>query len=304
VCGERPISPHHTGPAVWVILGLVELNVLTATVCCFLYWDRLGALVPLTLAVALGGVAVWLVNQEGRARRMETVCREMGFQFTGQLSPRRLEALGPFEAFRLGKARTAYHLMEGDWKGCAVALLELRYTSASDGDSPPTTHTVVVVADHPPGAGLTDRDYARPFNPRRPTAASIQQAGPEHTPAPLAPAAGLSFVGPEFRLEPLGPGAWLWQRLGWHDTAFPDHPRFSAQYRVNGRSGEAVRRALPPEVLDFFADNPGWHVEAVGGRLLAHCKGPCDPADCPELIAEAVTMYRLLLKAWSASVKS
>src|SRR6516165_12729140 len=94
VCGERPISPHHTGPAVWVILGLVEVNVLTATVCCFLYWDRLGALAPLTLAVALGGVAAWVYVQEGRARRMEAVCRAMGLAFTGQLSPRGLTALG------------------------------------------------------------------------------------------------------------------------------------------------------------------------------------------------------------------
>jgi hypothetical protein len=288
---------------VWVVLGLVEVNVLTATVCCFLYWDRLGALAPLTLAVALGGVAAWVYVQEGRARRMEAVCRAMGLTFTGQLSPRGLTALGPFQAFGLGKSRTAYHRMEGHWKGCAVALLELRYSSATDGDSPPSTRTVVIVGGQAPAA-LPERDFARHFLPRRTTADAIREgAAPGDDPAPLAAAPALSVAGLEFRLEPVGPGGWLWQRLGLHDTPFPEHRAFSERYRVNGPSGATVRRAFRPEVLDFFADNPGWHVEALGGRLLAHCKGPCDPADCPELIAEVVKMYRVLMKAWSVSAK-
>jgi hypothetical protein len=301
-CGAATRSPFRTAPAVWVVLGLVEVNVLAATVCCFLYWDRLGALAPLTLAVALGGVAVWVVVQDGRARRMEAVCREMGFTFTGQLSPRRLAALGPFQAFSLGKWRTAYHLMEGHWNGCAVALLELRYTSATDGDNPASTRTVVIVSDQAPAAP-PERDFARHFRPRRTAADAIQEeAVAEDGAAPRAPAPALSVAGLEFRLEPVGPGGWLWQRLGLHDAPFPEHRAFSESYRVNGPGG-AVRRAFRPEVLDFFADNPGWHVEALGGRLLAHCKGPCDPADCPGLIAEVVKVYRVLMKAWSASAK-
>ena len=54
-------------------------------------------------------------------------------------------------------------------------------------------------------------------------------------------------------------------------------------------------------MLDFFAKRPGWWVEVLGGRLLAHCKGPCAPADCPRLIDEAVQMHRALMRAWADS---
>ena len=39
----------------------------------------------------------------------------------------------------------------------------------------------------------------------------------------------------------------------------------------------------------------------LGGRLLAHCKGPCDPADCPRLSTEAVEMHKALMRAWAES---
>jgi hypothetical protein len=54
-------------------------------------------------------------------------------------------------------------------------------------------------------------------------------------------------------------------------------------------------------VLDFFAKRPGWWIELLGGRLLAHCKWPSDPADCAALIAEVARMHRVLMRAWSAA---
>jgi hypothetical protein len=228
---------------------------------------------------------------------MEAVCGALGFTFTGELSPTRLKSLGAFQVFHWGRSPTAYHMLEGYSDGCAVALLEVRY-SAGDRTDPTGPRTVVIVARSlapPPPA----RDFACHFRARRPAAVAVQEAVPGAAPALASAVADLPAGGPELRLEPLGPGDWLWQRLGWLDTSFPGHPAFSKRYRVEGPCGAAARRALRPEVLDVFAAFPGWHVEVRGSRLLAHRKGPCDPADCPRLIDEAVSMYHALMNAWA-----
>jgi hypothetical protein len=275
------------------------VNLLWAGTACFLYWDRQGALLPLGAAVALWGVAGWLVARSARARRLEAVCAAMGFTFTGELSPTRLKALGAFQALSPTQAPAAYNMMEGQREGRSVALLELRYCLGGRTELP-SPRTVVVVANSlaaPPPA----RDFARHFRARRPAAAAVPEAEPGAAPAVAAAVADLPAGGPEFRLEPLGPGDWLWQRFCGLDTPFRHHPAFTKRYRLDGPCGDEARRALRPEVLDHFAAHPGWHVEVLGGRLLAHRKGPCDPADCPALIAEVVAMYRMLMRACSES---
>jgi hypothetical protein len=296
-CGAPTRSPLHVGPVPWVILGLFEVNLLSAGFVCFLYWDRLGALLPLGAAAALSGVAVWLVAWAARVRRLEAVCGALGFTFTAELSPARLKALEDFHVLHWGKSPTAYHLMEGHQDGCAVALLEVRYGFESVPAGPPP-RTVAIV-----GRGLAApapaRDFARHFRAGRAAAGAIQEAVPGTAAAPAV--ADRPAGGPAFRLEPLAPGDWIGQRLGWLDTPFPHHPGFSKSYRVDGPCGEDVRRALRPEVLDVFAAHPGWSVEVLGGRLLAHRPGPCHPDDCPRLITEVVTMYRALVSAWAES---
>ncbi len=289
-CGAPTRSPLHPGPVPWVILGLFEVNLLSAGTVCLLCWDRLGAMVPLGAAVALWAVAGWLLARKARARRMEMACEALGFTFTGELSPARLKALGDFHALHWRQSPAAYHLMEGYRDGCAVALLELRYPTGDPNQ--PTARRTVVLVGRSLAAPAPARDFARHFRAPRAAAHAVQEAVPGD-PALRCAGAGLPG-GPAFRLEPLGPGDWIGQRLGWIDTPFPGHPAFSKRYRVEGPCDEAVRRALRPEVLDAFAAHPGWSVEVLGGRLLAHRKGPCDPADCPRLIAEAVTMYRAL----------
>ncbi len=293
-CGAPTRSPLHPGPLPWVVLGLFEGNLLWAGVACFLYWDRLGALVPLGAAVALWAVAGWLVARKARAWRMEAACEALGFTFTGELSPARLKALGAFHVLDWRRSPAAWHMMEGYREGCAVALLEVRHSTGDRNEA--TAQRTVVIVGKSLAAPAPARDFARHFRAPRPAAGAVQEAVPGAAPT----AAGLPDGGPAFRLVPLGPGDRLWQRLGWLNTSFPEHPAFSKSYRLDGPCDEAVRRSLRPEVLDLFAAHPGWSVEVLGGRLLLHRLGPCDPADCPRLIAEAVAMYGALRNAWSA----
>ncbi len=302
-CGAPTRSPDVVGRRAWTILGLAAAGVAAAGVCGVLFWRLLGPLLPLVVVLAFGlvYVAVWFAAQADRAGRMEAVCAEMGLAFTGQLSPARLRALGPFRALRPEQSALACHLMEGTSEGWGVALLELRGPGAGD-DHPPPSRTAVLVSGPAAPAGLPGREVARHFRARRPAATDIQQAGRgDRAPPRAAPAVSVGEL--EFRLAPASAGDWLWRWLGWLDTPCRDHPAFAAAYRVVGPCGAAVRRALRPEVLDVFAAYPGWHVEALGGRLLAHRPGPCEPDDCPRLIAEVVRMHRALLKAWAASRK-
>jgi hypothetical protein len=244
-------------------------------------------------------VALLLTRQQNRTRRMEAVCREMGLAFTGQLSRARLKALGPFQALRPGKVATAMHLMEGHWDGHGVALLELRDHGRGE-ENPQNNETAVLVTGPAPPAGLPGRDVVRHFRARRAAATAIRKADRGDGVPPSAAAPGLSVGELAFRLEPVGPGGWLWQRLGWRPMSFPDHPAFSAAYRIQGRCGAAVRR----EVLDVFAAHPGWHVEVRGGRLLAHRPGPCEANQCPRLIGHVVKMHRALMNAWAESAQT
>jgi hypothetical protein len=306
-CGAPTRSPDVVGRRAWVTLAVVEAALLAALVSCLLFGWRppfpLAAMMVGLAVFALPSLALLLTYHQDRARRLEAVCEETGLAFTGQLSPARLKALGPFQALRQDQVAKALHLMEGYWKGWGVALLELR-DHAHGADNPQTNRTAVIVTGPEPPAGLPGRDVARHFRARRAAATAIRKTDRGDRVPPPAAVPGVSVGELAFRLEPVGPGGWLWQRLGWHAMPFPKHPAFSATYRVQGRCGAAVRRALRREVLDVFAAYPGWHVEVRGGRLLAHRPGPCDPAQCPRLIAEAVRMHRALLRAWAESENS
>ena len=320
-CGELPHSPSQTtrqvriGFAVMVTLSLCGF--IGGAVAVYLgevdsagQWLVNGALVGAVAVLA----ATSHLRQGRRARRMESACRDMGFRFAGQVSRRRLEAFGPFYAFTLGRTRTAFHLMTGRRDGLDVALFEMQCT-AWDGSAFGPRRTVVIVSDRPPewAGAVLGWGVSRHFVSGAPGGGAIQAPGAVHAPAgvqirrpgeqpsSLPAAADLSLAGLEFRLEPVSSLDRLALWLDWQNVYFADHPLFSNRYWVCGPSGEAVRRAFRPEVLHFFAPRPGWWVEVLGGRLLAHCKGPCDPADCPRLIAEAVQMHQVLMRAWAES---
>jgi hypothetical protein len=307
-CGAPSRSPDVVGRRAWITLGVVEAILVAAMVAAIITRLLFGWRPPFPVAVMMVGLPVFLLPtlallltlQRARTRGMEVVCRAMGLAFTGQLSPARLKALGPFQALRPGKVAAAFHLMEGEWDGHGVALLELREHGRGD-ENPQNNHTAVIVRGPTPPAGLPGRAVARHFRARRATATAVRRADRGDRVPPPGAVPGVSVGELALRLEPVGPGGWLRWRLGWLQTPFPHHPAFAAAYRLQGPCGAAVRRALRREVLDVFAAYPGWHVEVRGGRLLAHRPGPCDPAECPRLIAEAVRMHRALLRAWAES---
>jgi hypothetical protein len=321
-CGELPCSPSQNAPHVWIALGVLIAfglcGFVEGAVAVYLgEVDRWGQ--GLFYGVMFGAVAVLAaashLRQERRARRMESASRGMGFRFAGQVSPRRLGAFGPFYAFTLGRTRTAFHLMTGRRDGLDVALFEMQCT-AWDGSAFGPRRTVVIVSDRPPewAGAVLGWGVSRHFVSGAPGGGAIQAPGAVHAPAgvqlrrpgeqqpaSLPAAADLSLAGLEFRLEPVGSLDLLGLWFGWQDVGFGDDLPFSNRYWVCGPSGEAIRRAFRPEVLHFFAQRPGWWIEVLGGRLLAHCKGPCDPADCPRLIDEAVQMHQVLMRAWAES---
>jgi hypothetical protein len=316
-CGELTRSPSQITRQVWIGLG-----VLIAIGLCGLAGAAVGIFAGDRAAVFqglfYGGLfvlpVVYHLRQEWRAGRVEAACRGLEFRFAGQVSPRRLEAFGPFHAFTLGRTRTAFHLMTGRQDGLDVALFEMQCT-AWDGSAFGPRRTVVIVSDRPPewAGAVLGWGVSRHFVSGAPGGDAIQAPGAIHAaagaplrpgedqPASRAPIADLSLAGLEFRLEPVGALGLLGRWLGWQDVDFGGHRPFASTYRVCGPSAEAVQRAFRPEVLDFFAKRPGWWVEVLGGRLLAHCKGPCDPADCQRLVHEAVRMHQALMRAWAES---
>ncbi len=307
-CGAPARSPDFVSRRAWVTLGLAEAALVAGYVCCLLFWRPAGpsfpsfplvALMVLLMVMGLPLLALVFAGKRQHGRRLEDVCRGLGLAFTGQLSPARLKALGSSPVLRLGEDAIACHLMEGTWEGWGVALLELRGPTAYDAH-PSANRTAVLVSGPAPPAGLPGRDVVRHFRAGRPAATAVRKATRADRGSPPA-APGLSVGELAFRLEPLGPGGWLRRRLSRFEPAFPEHPAFSRRYRVEGPCGAAVRRALRPEVLDYFAEHPGWSVEVRGGRLLAHRPGLCHPNDCPRLLNQAVRMHRALMNAWVGS---
>ncbi|HZY89121.1 MAG TPA: hypothetical protein VFE78_30140, partial [Gemmataceae bacterium] len=158
-CGAPTRSPDVVGRRAWITLGLVEAALVAALVSGFLFWRPPGPQFPhFPVFALLVGLAVFglpslvllLTFQQDRARRLETVCRKMGLAFTGQLSPARLKALGPFPVLRLGEDATALHGMAGPWEEWCVALLELRGRSAYDEHTRANRTAVIVTGPAPP----------------------------------------------------------------------------------------------------------------------------------------------------------
>jgi hypothetical protein len=58
-------------------------------------------------------------------------------------------------------------------------------------------------------------------------------------------------------------------RLEEADVTRNEHPAFKKAYRVTG-DAKTLRRIFTPDVMDYFAANPGWCVEVNGGGMLLY----------------------------------
>jgi hypothetical protein len=99
---------------------------------------------------------------------------------------------------------------------------------------------------------------------------------------------------PDFQLTPENFFHKIGQLFGYQDINFEESPTFSKRYLLRGANEPAIRQAFRQEVLDHFAENWGWSVEARGGQLLV-CRASnlCNPNKCPEFVAEAARIRSL-----------
>jgi hypothetical protein len=61
--------------------------------------------------------------------------------------------------------------------------------------------------------------------------------------------------------------------FGYQDINFESSPVFSKQYLLRGPDETAIRAAFYPETLEFFAQQPGWSVEARAETVAVYRAG-------------------------------
>jgi hypothetical protein len=231
--------------------------------------------------IAIGAATGALLGLFGgmvRARReqlysdsLSELAREAGFAHTPQPGPEKLALLRTFPLLGLGTLLSARHHLARHDERLAVEMVDL---DLGDDDVQLAVMTLM-------------------FFP--------------------TPISGL----PGFWLHPRHPDQGLPGGQGITFEPDADHPdaaavaRFAAAYRLDpdlhalvradkglvlGTSGlERICRIFSLDVLRYFADNPGWHVQTHDGRLaLWHGERVVAAADRPALLLDALHVHELL----------
>jgi hypothetical protein len=77
-------------------------------------------------------------------------------------------------------------------------------------------------------------------------------------------------------------------------VAFDEAPNFTQNYRLAAREEAKVRSLFDSELLNHFANNPGWVVESRGDRIIFYQKERCvNPDLITEFIDQAYTLFDL-----------
>ena len=101
---------------------------------------------------------------------------------------------------------------------------------------------------------------------------------------------------PDFELRPKTFWRKIGEALGFVNITFAKNPAFMKAYYVSGPDEKEIRTYFGPATLAFFAERPGWTVEALDGQLAVYKQDkPCPPAEYPQRVAEALAMLRQLL---------
>ena len=102
---------------------------------------------------------------------------------------------------------------------------------------------------------------------------------------------------PEFELTPEHWWDKVAQVFGYKDIDFEASAEFSRRYLLRGPDETAIRAAFGAEALGFFAQNPGWSVESLGGSLAVYrADKRCKPEEIQPFLAEVVNVRRALVK--------
>jgi len=100
---------------------------------------------------------------------------------------------------------------------------------------------------------------------------------------------------PDLQLAPENVFHKLGQVFGYQDIDFESNPDFSSRYLVRGPDETAIRAALYPETLSFFAEHEGWTVEIRSGTVGIYRAGQrSKPEDVRTFLEEAREVLRSL----------
>src|SRR5262245_16247908 len=167
------------------------------------------------------------------------MARQLELEFVPVVSRDVLGFLMNFPLMQRGEGHNATNGMHGRREGIEFVILDYRYMAGTRGSS--QTMTVPV------------------------------EQTVLYFPTPLK---GL----PDFTLSPKGWGSLTLDRVleskGTElDVDRGQNPGFARNYRVAGTDTRAVPRVFGDEVRAYFAENPGWVVEARDGQLLVYRPG-------------------------------
>jgi hypothetical protein len=270
----------------WVVVGSAAAGAVIASLFFLSLlgwpWDS-----PLAAGAAAAGAVVGAAVGSFRyyrerkfAGELAALCEHIGFAF--EPYPERKD-LGPLlELPLLANCSDAYNRMSSRGEGLPVAMLDVvsreggTASSAGPGGSEGRTVRRTVVA-------FPAREKALP---------DVSLSPSDWGQALFGTLTGMRGI--TFRAE--GDGAAVVEQFHKHYVLWPTR---WGPGRPEGDPAdeEAVRRAFTPEALKFFAENPGWHGQAQGGRLLLwRGARPVPAGERPALVARALEVYQALTR--------
>jgi hypothetical protein len=100
---------------------------------------------------------------------------------------------------------------------------------------------------------------------------------------------------PDLQMAPENAFTRLAEHFGYQDIDIESSPEFSRRYLVKGADEAAIRAALYPGAVSYFADHQGWTVEVLGGRVAIYrADRRTNADDMRTFIDEARTAVRSL----------
>jgi hypothetical protein len=100
---------------------------------------------------------------------------------------------------------------------------------------------------------------------------------------------------PDMQMAPENPFTRLAEHFGYQDIDIESSPEFSRRYIVKGSDEAAIRAALYPSAVSYFADHEGWTVEVLSGRVAVYRDGRrAKPEDLRTFIEDARAAVRSL----------
>lgn len=99
---------------------------------------------------------------------------------------------------------------------------------------------------------------------------------------------------PSFELYPEGVLRKLDSLIGGQDIDFNDHPAFSSKYVLQSDHEKFIRTFFDNEILNLFAENPGWWIQSRRNGMMIYKKGRyCSGKDAVNAIELALQILPL-----------